>query len=82
MKIKKLVWDKCGDGFYEAPGFWGYFQVEATGYEDDGFTASLNDMNDYDGFESEDFATIKDAKEYCQYLLEKQVRMALEFVED
>jgi|GEM_PF-1356574 len=80
MKIKQLEWMEDQDGDLEAVGFFGSFQVvhsEVGG----GYTASLNDMNDYEDFESQEFLTAEEGKAYCQSLLEKQVNGALEFVE-
>jgi len=78
MKIKQLEWIEDGQGDFTASGFFGTFQV----VEIDGrYEGSLNDSNDYDGFETEDFATVNEAKGYCQTLLEKQVNDALSFVD-
>ncbi len=78
MKIKQLEWEQ-EEGIEFAYGFFGCFQVVKS-ERGEGFTASLNDRNDY-GYEERDFATIEDGKAYCQSLFEKQVNSALKFVE-
>lgn len=80
MKIKQLEWEQNGNGDWEAFGFFGCFQVVGS-ESGEGFSASLNDSNDYDGFDSQDFASVDEAKAYCQSLLEKQVEGALRFVD-
>ena len=79
MKIKQLEWVQ-EEGIEFAYGFFGCFQVVKS-ERGEGFTASLNDRNDYDEYEERDFATIEEGKAYCQSLLEKQVNGALKFVE-
>lgn len=79
MKIKQLEWLQ-EEGIEFAYGFFGCFQVVKS-ERGEGFTASLNDRNDYDEYEERDFATIEEGKAYCQSLLEKQVNGALKFVE-
>lgn len=79
MKIKQLEWIQ-EEGIEFAYGFFGCFQVVKS-ERGEGFTASLNDRNDYDEYEEKDFATIEEGKAYCQSLLEKQVNGALKFVE-
>jgi len=80
MKTKQLEWEQNGSGDWEAFGFFGCFQVVES-ESGEGFTASLNDSNDYDGFDSQDFASVDEAKAYCQSLLEKQVEGALKFLD-
>lgn len=80
MKTKQLQWEQDGSGDWEAFGFFGCFQVVES-ESGEGFTASLIDSNDYDGFDSQDFASVDEAKAYCQSLLEKQVEGALSFVD-
>lgn len=79
MKIKQLEWEQ-EEGIEFAYGFFGCFQVVKS-ERGEGFTASLNDRNDYDEYEEKDFDTIEEGKAYCQSLLEKQVNGALKFVE-
>ena len=80
MKTKQLQWEQNGNGDWEAFGFFECFQVVES-ESGEGFTASLNDSNDYDGFDSQDFASVDEAKAYCQSLLEKQVEGALKFLD-
>lgn len=80
MKIKQLEWEEDSYGDFEASGFWGIFQV-VHAESGEGFTASLNDYNNYEGYEEEDFPTAEEGKAYCQSLLEKQVQAALRFVD-
>lgn len=78
MRIKELQWEQDHSGDWTAYGFFGAFTVE----EIDGWwEGSLNDSNDYDGFESSDFPTAEEAKAYCQQMFENQVRGALAFVD-
>lgn len=84
-KIKPLEWEEesSRDSFV-AFGSFGAFEVYETG-EEDGlkpWMGSLNDSNDYAGFESMDFDTPKEAMAYCNTLHEKQIREALKFVEE
>lgn len=86
MKIKQLQWKEYDDGeTYEAYGFLGSFlfssfliSVSNHGFGDE-YTAALM-LNDYPE-EEKDFPTVDEAKAYCQSLLEKQVKCALEFVD-
>lgn len=81
MKIKQLEW-KQEDGIEVAYGFFGCFEVWPNDDEEGTFSASLNDSNNYDGFEEkDDCASLEEAKTYCQSLFEKQVNGALKFVE-
>jgi len=80
MRIKQLEWEEDSYGDFEASGFWGIFQVVHS-ESGEGFTASLNDYNNYEGYEEEDFPTAEEGKAYCQTLLEKQVQAALGFVD-
>ncbi len=80
MRIKQLEWIEDARGDFEASGFWGIFQVVQE-YEGGPYTASLNDSNNYEGYEEEDFPTVEEGKAYCQSLLEKQVQAALRFVD-
>lgn len=81
MKIKQLEWEQ-EDGIEVAYGFFGCFEVWPNDDEEGTFSASLNDSNNYDGFEEkDDCASLEEAKVYCQSLLEKQVNGALKFVE-
>lgn len=81
MKIKQLEWEEDSYGDFVASGFWGMFQV-VHAESGEGFTASLNDYNNYEGYEEEDFTTADEGKAYCQSLLEKQVKAAMRFVEE
>lgn len=80
MRAKRLEWKEDSYGDFEASGFWGIFQV-VHAESGEGFTASLNDYNNYEGYEEEDFPTAGEGKAYCQTLLEKQVQAALGFVD-
>ena len=82
ITIKPLEW-QCGYAGSEASGHFGTFEAYETGGEDDlkPWMGSLNDANDYDGYEPMDFDTVDEAKAHCQALHEKQVMAALEFVE-
>lgn len=80
MHAKQLEWEEDSYGDFEASGFWGIFQV-VHAESGEGFTASLNDYNNYEGYEEEDFHTAEEGKAYCQTLLEKQVQAALGFVD-
>jgi hypothetical protein len=80
MHAKQLEWEEDSYGDFEASGFWGIFQV-VHAESGEGFTASLNDYNNYEGYEEEDFPTAEEGKAYCQSLLEKQVQAALGFVD-
>lgn len=75
--IKPLKW-KRDNGNIVAHGSFGTFEIEDTGVSWEG---SLNDSNDYDGYESKNCKTFKEAKAHCQTLHEKQIMAALEFVE-
>lgn len=81
MKIKQLEW-KQEDGIDVAYGFFGCFEVWPNDDKEGTLSASMNDSNNYDGFEEkDDCASLEEAKAYCQSLFEKQVNGALEFVE-
>lgn len=77
LTIKPLEWQDEENDTHVAFGHFGTFEV----MEIDGrYEGSLNDANDYDGYESMDFDTVEEAKAHCQMLHEKQVMAALEFV--
>ncbi len=81
--ITPLEWQDEENDTHVAFGHFGTFEVYETG-EEDGlkpFMGSLNDANDYDGYDPMDFDTVEEAKAHCQALHEKQVMAALEFVE-
>ena len=79
ITIKPLEWTEENGGF-NAYGSFGIYEVMETGDEMLPWTGSLNDANDYDGYEPMDFDTPEEAKAHCQALHEKQVMAALEFV--
>ena len=78
-KIKPLEWIE--EDTFVAFGSFGTFEVMESLDPEKPWTGSLNDANQYDGFEEQNFATVEEAKAYCNTLHEKQIREALKFVE-
>ena len=83
FNIKLLEWQNEENDTYVAFGHFGTFEVYETGGEDGlkPFMGSLNDNNDYDGYEPMDFDTVEKAKAYCEFMHIKMIQAALEFVE-